>query len=87
MKVFYDLRSKIVHGSLKDLESALKRLKPYFPENISSPEATFREYTRIIIQKYVSLISDSNGDEKKHFLEILDNKILGSNNTIVTKRE
>lgn len=87
MKVFYDLRSKIVHGSLKDLESALKRLKPYFPENITSPEATFREYTRIIIQKYVSLISDSNGDEKKHFLELLDNKILGSNNTIATKRE
>lgn len=78
MKGFYDLRSKIVHGSAEEIDRAKDKLKQYFPEGSPSPEATIREYVRNIIQKYFYLCSGiTNRSEKDYFLALLENKILG----------
>ena len=78
MKGFYDLRSKIVHGSADKADRTLLNLKRYFPEGSPLPEDTLREYIRKIIQKYVYLCSDAHsGKERDYFLKLLEDKILG----------
>ena len=78
MKGFYNLRSKIVHGSAGELDKARIKLQRYFPEGSPSPGDTLREYIRHIIQEYVYLCSGvPSGKERDHFLKKLDEKILG----------
>ena len=78
MKGFYDLRSKIVHGSADQADKARVNLQQYFHEEGLSPEDTLREYIRNIIQKYVYLCSDApSGKERDYFLKLLEDKILG----------
>ena len=80
MKGFYDLRSKIVHGSVNQLNKARKELEQLIPQANFSPENTLREYTRRIIREYINSYENTSfGNYKKYFLNKLKDKILGVN--------
>ena len=80
MNGFYDLRSKIVYGSVNQLKKARKKLEQLIPQANFSPENTLREYTRRIIKECINPYENTFlGDYKKYFLNKLKDKILGVN--------